>query len=59
MFVMPIHNPEKPYVQMIDEDIELAVKCDELGFDDFGLENPFLNLRKRRISEIFWVKFWG
>jgi alkanesulfonate monooxygenase SsuD/methylene tetrahydromethanopterin reductase-like flavin-dependent oxidoreductase (luciferase family) len=35
MFVMPIHDVEKPLGQCIDEDLELAVKCDELGFDEF------------------------
>ena len=35
MFVMPIHGPAKPLAQCIDEDLELAVKCEELGFDDF------------------------
>ena len=35
MFVMPIHDPNKPLAQCFDEDLELAVRCDELGFDDF------------------------
>src|SRR5437667_211671 len=35
MFVMPIHNPAKALAQCIDEDLELAVRCDELGFDEF------------------------
>ena len=35
MFVMPVHNPSKSLVQCFDEDLELAVRCDELGFNDF------------------------
>ena len=35
MFVMPIHDPEKSLQQCIDEDLELAVQCDQLGFDEF------------------------
>ena len=32
MFVMPIHDPAKPLSQCFDEDLELAVQCDQLGF---------------------------
>jgi alkanesulfonate monooxygenase SsuD/methylene tetrahydromethanopterin reductase-like flavin-dependent oxidoreductase (luciferase family) len=35
MFVMPIHHPAKPLAQSIDEDLELAVLCETLGFHDF------------------------
>ncbi|MCH2370017.1 MAG: LLM class flavin-dependent oxidoreductase [Pirellulales bacterium] len=57
MFVMPIHNPEKPYVQMIDEDIELAIKCDELGFDDFWVGEHHSSTYENIVSpEIFLGK---
>src|SRR5882724_6770895 len=35
MFVMPIHDPAKPLARCIDEDLELAVACERLGFDEF------------------------
>jgi alkanesulfonate monooxygenase SsuD/methylene tetrahydromethanopterin reductase-like flavin-dependent oxidoreductase (luciferase family) len=35
MFVMPVHAAGKPWVQCLDEDLELAFQCEELGFDEF------------------------
>jgi alkanesulfonate monooxygenase SsuD/methylene tetrahydromethanopterin reductase-like flavin-dependent oxidoreductase (luciferase family) len=35
MFLMPIHNPSKPRAQCYDEDLELVVRCDQLGFSEF------------------------
>ena len=35
IFVMPMHDPAKPLARCFDEDLELAVQCDELGFIDF------------------------
>jgi alkanesulfonate monooxygenase SsuD/methylene tetrahydromethanopterin reductase-like flavin-dependent oxidoreductase (luciferase family) len=35
MFVMPVHDPAKPLAQCFDEDLELAIQCEQLGFDDF------------------------
>jgi alkanesulfonate monooxygenase SsuD/methylene tetrahydromethanopterin reductase-like flavin-dependent oxidoreductase (luciferase family) len=35
MFLMPVHDPRKPLAQCYDEDLELVVRCEELGFDDF------------------------
>lgn len=35
MFVMPVHDPAKPMAQALDEDLELAVLCEDLGFHDF------------------------
>jgi alkanesulfonate monooxygenase SsuD/methylene tetrahydromethanopterin reductase-like flavin-dependent oxidoreductase (luciferase family) len=32
MFIMPVHDPAKPPAQCYDEDLELIVRCDELGF---------------------------
>ena len=60
MFVMPIHDPQKPYVQMIDEDIELAVKCDELGFDTFWVGEHHSSTYENIVSpEIFLGKVLG
>ena len=60
MFVMPIHDPQKPFVQMIDEDIELAVKCDELGFDTFWVGEHHSSTYENIVSpEIFLGKVLG
>ena len=55
MFVMPVHDPDKPLAQCFDEDLELAVKCEELGFDDFWVgehhSSTYENLSLIHISE--------
>jgi alkanesulfonate monooxygenase SsuD/methylene tetrahydromethanopterin reductase-like flavin-dependent oxidoreductase (luciferase family) len=35
IFIMPFHSPEKPLAQCHDEDMELALRADELGYDEF------------------------
>ena len=35
MFLMPVHHPEKPLAQCYDEDLELAVLCEQYGFAEF------------------------
>ncbi|MBP89120.1 MAG: hypothetical protein CMJ64_20790 [Planctomycetaceae bacterium] len=37
MFIMPFHSPEKPLAQGYDEDLELIVRAEELGFDEFWI----------------------
>ena len=37
MFIMPYHHPEKPLAQGYDEDIELVVRAEELGFEEFWI----------------------
>ena len=60
MFVMPIHNPEKPLAQCIDEDLELAVLCEELGFDDFWVgEHHSSSVENIVMPEIFLAKVLG
>jgi alkanesulfonate monooxygenase SsuD/methylene tetrahydromethanopterin reductase-like flavin-dependent oxidoreductase (luciferase family) len=57
MFVMPIHNPAKPLAQCVDEDLELAVRCDELGFDEFWVgEHHSSNVENIVMPEIFIAK---
>ena len=34
-FMMPVHPPEKSRTQCFDEDVELAVRADKLGFSEF------------------------
>lgn len=60
MFVMPIHDPKKSLVQCIDEDIELAVLCEELGFDDFWVgEHHSSSVENIVMPEIFLAKVLG
>ncbi|MCH2211879.1 MAG: LLM class flavin-dependent oxidoreductase [Fuerstiella sp.] len=60
MFVMPIHDPGKPLAQCIDEDLELAVKCEELGFDDFWVgEHHSSSIENIVMPEIFLGKVLG
>ena len=35
MFIMPFHSPDKPLAQGYDEDLELIVLAEELGFKEF------------------------
>ena len=37
IFIMPFHDPVKPVAQAYDEDMELVVRADELGFDEFWI----------------------
>ena len=60
MFVMPIHDPKKPLAQCIDEDLELAVLCEELGFDDFWVgEHHSSSVENIVMPEIFLAKVLG
>ncbi len=60
MFVMPIHDPAKPLAQCIDEDLELAVQCEELGFDDFWVgEHHSSSVENIVMPEIFLGKVLG
>ena len=60
MFVMPIHDPRKPLAQCIDEDLELAVKCEELGFDDLWVgEHHSSSVENIVMPEIFLAKVLG
>ncbi len=60
MFVMPVHNPTKSLVQCFDEDLELAVRCDELGFNDFWVGEHHSSTYENIASpEIFLGKVLG
>jgi alkanesulfonate monooxygenase SsuD/methylene tetrahydromethanopterin reductase-like flavin-dependent oxidoreductase (luciferase family) len=60
MFVMPIHDPAKPLAQCIDEDLELALQCEELGFDDFWVgEHHSSSVENIVMPEIFLAKVLG
>ena len=60
MFVMPVHEPRKPLAQCIDEDLELAVQCESLGFDDFWVgEHHSSSVENIVMPEIFLAKVLG
>jgi alkanesulfonate monooxygenase SsuD/methylene tetrahydromethanopterin reductase-like flavin-dependent oxidoreductase (luciferase family) len=60
MFVMPIHDPRKPMAQCFDEDLELAVKCEQLGFTDFWVgEHHSSSYESIVMPEIFLGKVLG
>ena len=57
MFVMPIHDRAKPLAQCVDEDSELAVQCDRLGFDEFWVgEHHTSEVENIVMPEIFIAK---
>ena len=60
MFVMPIHDPHKPMAQCFDEDLELAVKCEQFGFTDFWVgEHHSSTYENIVMPEIFLGKVLG
>ena len=60
MFVMPIHDPGKPLSRCIDEDLELALRCEELDFDDFWVgEHHSSSVENIVMPEIFLAKVLG
>lgn len=60
MFVMPVHNPAKPLTQCLDEDLELALQCERLGFDEFWVgEHHSSSLENIVMPEIFIAQALG
>jgi alkanesulfonate monooxygenase SsuD/methylene tetrahydromethanopterin reductase-like flavin-dependent oxidoreductase (luciferase family) len=37
IFIMPFHDPAKPLSQCFDEDLELIIRADELGINEFWI----------------------
>lgn len=57
VFLMPVHNPDKPLAQCIDEDLEMVVRSEELGFDEFWVgEHHTSRLENIVMPEIFIAK---
>jgi len=60
MFVMPVHDPNKPMAQCFDEDLELAVQCETLGFADFWVGEHHSSAYENIVMpEIFLGKVLG
>ena len=54
MFIMPFHDPAKPLAQSYDEDLELIVRAEELGFDEFWIgEHHTMKYETIVMPEIF------
>jgi alkanesulfonate monooxygenase SsuD/methylene tetrahydromethanopterin reductase-like flavin-dependent oxidoreductase (luciferase family) len=54
MFIMPFHDPSKPLAQGYDEDLELIVKAEELGFSEFWIgEHHTMKYETIVMPEIF------
>ena len=54
MFIMPFHPPAKPRAQCYDEDLELIVRAEELGFEEFWIgEHHTMKYENIVMPEIF------
>jgi alkanesulfonate monooxygenase SsuD/methylene tetrahydromethanopterin reductase-like flavin-dependent oxidoreductase (luciferase family) len=60
MFIMPFHPPEKPLGRCYDEDLELIVRAEELGFDEFWIgEHHTMKYENIVMPEIFIARALG
>lgn len=60
MFLMPVHDPGKPLAQCYDEDLELVIRCEDLGFRDFWVgEHHSSTYENIVMPEIFIGKALG
>src|SRR5262249_14501544 len=60
MFIMPYHDPGKPLGQCYDEDLELIVRAEELGFSEFWIgEHHTMKFENIVMPEIFIARALG
>jgi alkanesulfonate monooxygenase SsuD/methylene tetrahydromethanopterin reductase-like flavin-dependent oxidoreductase (luciferase family) len=60
MFIMPYHDPAKPLGQCYDEDLELIVRAEELGFCEFWIgEHHTMKYENIVMPEIFIARALG
>jgi alkanesulfonate monooxygenase SsuD/methylene tetrahydromethanopterin reductase-like flavin-dependent oxidoreductase (luciferase family) len=60
MFIMPFHPPSKPRAQCYDEDLELIVRAEELGFAEFWIgEHHTMKYENIVMPEIFIARALG
>src|SRR5262245_47886131 len=60
MFIMPFHPPSKPPAQCYDEDLELIVRAEELGFSEFWIgEHHTMKYENIVMPEIFIARALG
>src|SRR5882724_1976743 len=54
IFIMPFHPPAKPLAQSLDEDLELIIRAEELGFTEFWIgEHHTMKYEPIVMPEIF------
>ena len=57
VFIMPVHPPEKPLEQSLDEDLEFVVLAEELGFSEFWIgEHHTSSVETIVMPELFIAK---
>ncbi len=60
MFIMPFHPPAKPAAQCHDEDLELIIRAEELGFEEFWIgEHHTMKYENIVMPEIFIARAIG
>lgn len=60
IFIMPFHDPAKPLAQCYDEDLELIVLAEELGFSEFWIgEHHTMKYENIVMPEIFIARALG
>jgi alkanesulfonate monooxygenase SsuD/methylene tetrahydromethanopterin reductase-like flavin-dependent oxidoreductase (luciferase family) len=60
MFIMPFHSPDKPLSQGYDEDLELIIRAEELGFKEFWIgEHHTMKYETIVMPEIFIARALG
>src|SRR5207244_1154322 len=60
MFIMPFHPPAKAPAQCYDEDLELVVRAEELGFTEFWIgEHHTMKYENIVMPEIFIARALG
>src|SRR5947209_4597882 len=60
VFIMPFHMAGKPLAQCFDEDLELIVRADELGMDEFWIgEHHTMKFEPIVMPEIFIARALG
>lgn len=60
MFIMPFHDPSKAAAQCYDEDLELIVRAEELGFAEFWIgEHHTMKYENIVMPEIFIARALG
>jgi alkanesulfonate monooxygenase SsuD/methylene tetrahydromethanopterin reductase-like flavin-dependent oxidoreductase (luciferase family) len=60
MFIMPYHDPAKSLGQCYDEDLELIVRAEELGFSEFWIgEHHTMKYENIVMPEIFIARALG
>ena len=60
MFIMPFHPPPKPLAQGFDEDLELAIRIEELGFKELWVgEHHTMKYETLASPEMFIARVLG